>query len=1044
MIIRSIVLLATVMVVSADAYAQRLPLQAYTRADGLTGENITALLSDSRGFLWVGTNTGLSRFDGREFRGFSESDGLPHPWINALLEDRGGVIWVATHRGLVRIEPQARVMSAVPLPGAAASPNVRQVIQLRDGRIVATDRTSCYIFPNEHDLAAPTRVLVTPPTKPPPSGEALWHIESLAEGKDGDLWIGTTWGLVHRLRDGRLVPIPVRPTAQDDRIAGLTVDQHGRVWITHWGIAHRPGVHFGLYILAPETSPQSPSLSSQQTLHARATHVDGARDHQPLPLPAHPGEAIYMTAGGPIGDARVHTIRTTANGTLWVGTEEGMLRIAQDRVTRYDGRNGLGLPIQSVLQDARGDVWIGTRGRGLLRLEMDGLVTYGPSEGVPVGTVQSLLEDDNGTLCLTGTDTRSGRQFFGTFDRVHDRIVTFVPKGTEHVQYWSWGWQQLFLHDRAGEWWVPSGEGLFRYPASPACTSIAEHAPTAVYTHRDGLPIDEIFRLFEDSRGDLWMSVDQSTVRWIRARQTFEVVPGPFNAPTVFVEDRSGTIWIGFFRGGLGRWRGSGAIEVLGARDGIPDGRVETMFLDARGRLWIGTDGGGLVCIEDTTAAQPRAVRGPRETGITNLPTNMVIEDRQQRLYISTVASLLRFDAALAHVRAFLTVDGLASHEVHSAYLDRYGSLWFGTHAGLSRLDPKPDPARAPPTIFIDSLRIGGVPQPLAQLGVQAVDGLTIEPDNRRLEIGYGSAGLAPGETRRYQVRLREADAAWGPATTDRTALYLNLAPGRYRFEARAVDNDGIVSEQPAVVAFTILPPIWQRAWFRVLVVVAIVAAAYATYRSRIGHLLALERMRSRIATDLHDDLGARLSRISILSEVVARRVSSDATTERLLGEVGDTARSLLEATSDITWSVDPRQDDFASLAARIRRFAADMLDGCNLCWSFEVPEDGTIKLSPECRRHVLLVFQEAITNVVRHAQAREVRLRLDIDGNHLKAEITDDGLGLDATQGQAASDGRGLYNMRTRARDLGGTLTITSPDANGRGTSVHLIVPIR
>jgi ligand-binding sensor domain-containing protein/anti-sigma regulatory factor (Ser/Thr protein kinase) len=1070
-----------------EALAQRLPLRAYSTADGLAGDAISALLPDSRGFLWVGTFTGLSRFDGREFRTFGAADGLPHPMVNALLEDRDGVIWVATRAGLARIEPQGRAMSPVNL-GDATTHNIRHVLQTKDGRVVAADKNNLYIFANERDRRSPTRIPVAFPTQPPPSLEQFSGIEALTEGTDGDLWIGTSWGLVRRLRDGRMIPIRVRPTDKDDRIYDVAVDHAGRVWITHWGNAHRPHVHFGVYVLMPESftaaphtltvsSSSSPSPSPspsppREPLQVRARLIEDARDPNTVPLPTRPDEAIYMTAGGPLGDARPHITHIAADGTIWIPSEGGVLRIdTTDRgghVTRFSERNGLTMPIYTVATDARGDMWLGARGQGLLRLEMDGFLTYAARDGLPRGEVEGIVEDRTGALCLTGNDAANGSQWFGTFDPDGDptpdggRLLRFMPRGTEHLHYWGWGWRQLFLQDHTGEWWVPTGEGLFRYPASPSCTSMAKTPPKAIYTKRNGLPDDDIFRLFEDSRGDLWLSCGQFVVRWIRETDTFEIVDHRPNSPTAFIEDAGHNIWIGFYRGGVGRWRRgadgrTGTLQLFEGRDGVPDGFVHLVYVDSRGRLWIGTNPGGLALIETPTADQPRVVPLPRDAAFASVGVASVIEDPQRRLYIGSYRGLVRFDAALAHARTFSTTD-ITSNGQHTGLVDRHGRVWIGTGLGLHRLDPRPDGQPLPPTIFIDSLRIGGVPQPLSLLGTQKVDGLTVDSESRRIEIGYGSPSLAPGETRRYQARLQGIDPDWGVETTNRTALYLNLAPGSYRFEARAVDADGVVSKQRAVVTFTILPPFWQRAWFRLLIGLIVLIAIYLAYRSRVRHLLALERMRSRIATDLHDDLGARLSRISILSEVAARRVSSDATSaERLLGEVGETARSLIEATADITWSVDPKQDDLGSLAARIRRFAADMLDARDIVWTLDAPEDGAIKLSPECRRHVLLVFQEAINNIVRHAHARHVSLQLRVDGMRLEAEIHDDGRGFDAAKreaggnggngssgnnGASPSDGYGLSNMASRARALGGTLTVTSEA--GRGTGVHLMVPIR
>jgi ligand-binding sensor domain-containing protein/signal transduction histidine kinase len=1064
------------------ASAQRLPLRTYSSADGLAGDHITALLADSRGFLWIGTNTGLSRFDGREFRHYGPAEGLPHPSVIALLEDRDGVLWIGSRGGLVRTEPNGTSMSPVRLPAAVAAgstpPVVRRLLQTRDGRVWVAVGQELIVFPDERRREQAERVAINPVTPPPSPGSSsqdqAWEIEALAEGPLGDVWIGTRWGLTRRSRDGLMRHFRIRPTPADDRVFHLAVDAAGRVWLTHWGLSHRPGVHFGLYVFMPAADSAITSDPSRVTsdLNDRARRVTSG---EILPLPRRPGEAIYVTAGGPLGDARVHRVLPLDDGTVWLATEAGLVRVGADgRAARFDDRNGLGLPIQRLARDAHGSLWLGTRGNGLVRFDVNGFVTFTAREGLMSGEVAEIVEDGDGALCISGVDV-DGSHVFGVMDPPNaaaasggERLTRFEPRGASHVKYWGWGWNQLFLRDRVGEWWVPTGEGLFRYPASTSCASIARTPPKAVYTRAHGLPNDDIFRLFEDSRGDFWISSGSEIVRWIRATGRFVSVPQPGahpgNPPTGFAEGKNGDIWIGFYHGGVGRWRASastdsskeapaGVLEMFGADDGVPDGFIQSIIADSRGRIWLGADPGGLARVDDPQAAHPRFTRFDGDQDLSDTIVSNIIEDRDANVYVATGRGLVRFDPAGTRSRRFTIVDGLASHQVRCALVTRDGRLWLGTHRGLSRLAPQlaapPStatqsvaPQAAAPAIFIDTLRVDGVPHSLSQLGATVVGPLEVDAGTRRLEIGYGSPSLAQGATPRYQVRLSGVDPDWGPASDTRNALYLNLSPGAYRFEARAVMRDGRVSARPAIVSFTIPPPIWQRLWFQAAIAFIVAGAGYLAYRSRVNHLLALERVRARIATDLHDDLGARLSRISILSEVAARRVSSDAASAaHLLDEVGDTARSLIETTADITWAVDPHQDDLASLAGRVRRFAADMLDARDIRWTFDAPDNGaTIRLSPEHRRHVLLVFQEAINNVVRHARARRVSLGLGVDGHRLRARIEDDGSGFATNDASIA--GRGLSNMASRARELGGELTVTSEAA--AGTRVDLAVPLR
>jgi signal transduction histidine kinase len=300
-------------------------------------------------------------------------------------------------------------------------------------------------------------------------------------------------------------------------------------------------------------------------------------------------------------------------------------------------------------------------------------------------------------------------------------------------------------------------------------------------------------------------------------------------------------------------------------------------------------------------------------------------------------------------------------------------------------------------------------------------------------------------------VRLEGADPDWLEPSTAQSMVYPNLAPGSYRFLVRAVHADGRVSPQPATVAFTVLPPLWRHGWFVALVLLGVGLAAAVVHRQRVRRLLAIERVRTRVATDLHDDLGARLSRISILAEVARTRLGPTPNgAAQILDEVGATARELIHASSDIAWAVDPTLDDLQSLTVRIRRFASDMLDAQGVTWTFEAPAEGAVeRLSPEVRRHVLLIFQEAINNIVRHAGATRVRLSLHVRGRRLEAEIADDGRGFAAQAGGPSADGsgrrapgttaagRGLQNMVSRARDLGGQVRVDSNP--GQGTRIHV-----
>jgi signal transduction histidine kinase len=273
---------------------------------------------------------------------------------------------------------------------------------------------------------------------------------------------------------------------------------------------------------------------------------------------------------------------------------------------------------------------------------------------------------------------------------------------------------------------------------------------------------------------------------------------------------------------------------------------------------------------------------------------------------------------------------------------------------------------------------------------------------------------------------------------------FASLASGRYRFRVRAVNADGVASAQPATVSFTVLRPVWQRWWFLASALALLGLLATALYRYRVARLLELERMRTRIATDLHDDIGAGLSRVAILSEVVKRQVTGSAEQSLpLLDEIAGSARSLVASMREIVWAIDPRRDELGNLIARLRQFATDVLDAQGINWELDAPPElEQFKLDPEQRRQLFLIFKEALHNIARHADCQSVRLRLELVQQQLWGEIRDDGRGFALAPESSSANGQGLENMKRRAAQLGGEVEIET--APGAGVCLKLRIPLK
>jgi signal transduction histidine kinase len=360
---------------------------------------------------------------------------------------------------------------------------------------------------------------------------------------------------------------------------------------------------------------------------------------------------------------------------------------------------------------------------------------------------------------------------------------------------------------------------------------------------------------------------------------------------------------------------------------------------------------------------------------------------------------------------------------------------------GLSRYAPAPDVPAAPPPVLISGLRVGGSGRLVSALGESEMVLPDFSHNDNQLQLDFVGLSFAPGNVLRYQYKLEGADDDWSAPSEQRRVNYASLAPGRYRFLVRAANSDGSLSAVPASVTFTILRPVWQRGWFLTLAALAIGLGVYALYRYRVERLVEVERIRTRIATDLHDDIGSGLSQVSLLSEVIRRRVGHEETVAEPLSTIATLSRDLVDSMGDIVWAINPRRDRLSDLTQRMRRFASDVLSAQDIEFSFNVPDpQHNIRLGPDMRRELFLIFKESINNIVRHSGCAAVEITFLVTDGALELTLRDDGRGFDPDSA-SASEGNGLDNMRRRARKLGGQLLIRS--STGRGTEINLKAPL-
>jgi hypothetical protein len=511
--------------------------------------------------------------------------------------------------------------------------------------------------------------------------------------------------------------------------------------------------------------------------------------------------------------------------------------------------------------------------------------------------------------------------------------------------------------------------------------------------------------------------------------------------PRAIYEDSKGNVWLGAEDAAGGALAVHWAGDSIGApltrftgAGGFPFGRVTRLFEDTKGSLWIGTRYEGLV-----------------------------VRDGRQFKNISTQ-------------------EGLHSNAISCITQDSVGRIWVGTHAGLESIDMKSlQPLPLKPElvgtiyncgVYGNSIvwgaglntflvydygreRTGNVP-PLVYITSVTANGKTLHLDEQtdlphdqnNVAVEFVGIGFRNEKAMRYEFMLEGADEKWGAPSAQKRINYAALKPGRYRFLVKAITGEGMASTDMAAFSFDIFPPYWQRGWFIILSALLTGAVLYLVYRYRLHHLLTMERMRTAIATDLHDDIGTSLTRIALYADASLRELGGQpgrsareesGRLHDLLKDIAGTSRGLVDAMSDIVWAVDPKSDSFENVLIRMKTLAARMFDAKGIDYYITIASDlPSLEMPLQFRRHFFLAFKEVVNNVIKHAHATRVDLSIHRAHNTLVMSLSDNGVGFDSS---TPRQGNGLRNMKQRALALGGECDISSQP--GKGTTARFTMRI-
>jgi ligand-binding sensor domain-containing protein/two-component sensor histidine kinase len=985
--------IAAVLQIISPVSGQQLSIRHYDVSDGLAHSHVSAMHQDHRGYLWLATWEGLSRFDGYRFTNYTQADGLGDPIVNDIVEDRHGRLWVATNgSGVARLNDDRGGANS-------GSTSEKKFTSFHISDLIRANRVNAMVFDSQNNLwCATDGGLYRAPLDE--SGKPDFKLVVPFTGETGmvafvdrqeRLWFGMENELIE-VANGQLIKYGAADLVGQRPIAGITEIGEDRLLVAN----------------------------DSKVFELTSTDASGRGTWKEWPL------VLGLNQG-------INTLFCDATGTLWIGTWNGLIKYRDGKQVLYTTHQGLSSDaVLSLTGDRDGNLWIGTVGGGVCKLSSELIVSFTRAEGLPNQDVRKVIEDRRGNIYASISDGGLVRIVAGNAVPVPESQLPPFTNFNERI-----------IQDQHGDWWVGTNKGLYRFSGPELQLRQGQE-----FNERNGLSEIPMGGLYEDPAGRFWVSPqDQGLYSFdpsVRGRVAFKQIAPPdpaasFLGATHVISVGSRMLWLGGHEC-LGRLIDH-RLVMLEPGAGLPETRPRAFFLDSRGWLWIGLRYKGVSVTKDPTASAPQFTNYSTENGLASEAVWAIAEDNSGRMYFGTGKGLDQLDLTNGRIRHFNTDDGLASDIVNSCFKDHEGNIWVGTTLGLSKFNPRAErTATDAAPIYLSRVQIAGEDLGLPETGAWRIPQIELSAARNNVTIDYVALSFQGENELRYQYKLDGIDKDWSVPTDTRSINYAHLAPGSYQFLVRAINPDGVVTREPASFQFRILPPVWQRWWFITLAAAAIGLIMYALYRQRLGRLLELERVRTRIATDLHDDIGANLSLIAMLSEVARGQIpDGDLRLKEWLSSIATTSRDTVDSMSDIVWAVNPKRDHLRDLTRRMRRFADDIFAARNIEFQFRAPElDRDIRLGTDLRREVFLIFKETINNMVRHSRCSAASVSLSIEGGALVLAVADNGKGL---QGVETSDGTGLESMRGRAEKLGGSFHVDSKD--GGGTCVTLKVPL-
>ncbi len=985
--------------------------------DGLASNNILSLYQDPTGYLWVGTENGLQRYDGYHFTTPAASI-LKQP-VQQILADKDGTMWIRMGKTIGIFDPARFEFREVVIDKQLATADV-QFFELRtDAKknlFLLVKRTGVFFPDNDKKTIRPSNDLFSVPAE-----QKILSVTD--DAMNNRYWINTVQGLGYYDKKTRRFyahgkdpanHILINDPRFSSSIANFYIDVQRRFWIERWvdGTGKRE------YYCYDEKKNRfnADTAGMGNSGNSGYYEIRGLREFNDTTVMLYGLNCMSMRENGrftkflypqpspySIQFNVVSDVLEDREKILWVATDDGLYNTMPDRYTNLHltllqplGRAS----INCLMQDDEKNIWIGTWGRGILLTD-------------------TLLQKKPDII-------------------THDMISTDWAVG----MIWA-----MLQHKASRKIWIGCQSGiLFIY--DPVSRTRKKISPT-IFSH------STIRDIAEDSNGNLWFGLHNGALimydasKKIDDPKAFREVHRFGNFIPRLMTDKKGSLWISV--GGKG-------ISVMNVNTGVIE---KTYTAGTNATSLSGNDIRDILPLNDSIymlagdnleqlniksgAVKHISRYDNSPLGIVHsLQAGMVNE-----CWVSTANGIFRYNVRTGNLIHYSQWDGLISVFNTSFITDKStrlhnNKLVFGGNQNLVLFDPAHYKTEgAPPDVQITGFELLGNYLPVDS--ITRLKALRLDPMQNSFTIDFASLSFIQLEKITYEYKLEGADNDWITVKLPQPVKYALLPPGKYTFMVRSRNSEGIYAVNTTLLTIVVLPPFWKTYWFFALLGLIIASFLFYLHRLRLKRLLQVEKVRSKLARDLHDDMGSALSTINILSNMAMQLPElDDATGKNFMGKISENTSRMMESMDDIIWSINPSNDSMGKVLARMKQVAGNVLEPHGIEYRFYAEElVKELSFTMETRREIFLIYKEAINNIIKYAHCTKVDVTMRKQTQYFLLIITDNGVGFDlANRGTfSPTRGNGIINMQKRSENMKGTLDIdTSP---GEGTCITLRIPL-